>query len=400
MVISSLLTAARRAAPLSRVLREDTASAPPRRVIQLVSSLNCGDAVGNEVSAIDELLRRNYCRTELWCAHAQPGTLPVRIVSRLPPLSGDDLLIYHFASLCPFAPQVAEAKCRVLLRYHNVTPSAFFRGYDPAAERATAGALRQLPALLKRADGALPASEFSAADLRRSGYAGPMEVLPVQLRWSDYAVPPDSNWLRRWGDGTFNVLSVGRIAPNKRLEDVISAYAVFRQRHPRSRLILAGSFSPGDGYYLHLLRHIAALGAENVVFTGHIELPQLLALYRTAGVYLCMSEHEGFCVPLLEAMAFGVPVAAYESSAVGETVGSGGVLFARKDFRSVAEDMERLIAERELWRQRAFARIRDFHYEQSEQRLLRLLHLGERESAPLFPFDSGGSIGYNGENIL
>ena len=119
-------------------------------VVLLVSCLNCGDAVGNEVAAMGEILRRNRYASEIWTGwrHSRWDALPVRVISHLPPLGRDDLLIYHFASQCPFAGEIASLPCRVLLRYHNVTPSTYFHGYDAAAESATANALRQLPEIL------------------------------------------------------------------------------------------------------------------------------------------------------------------------------------------------------------------------------------------------------------
>lgn len=363
------------------------------RVVQLVSCLNNGDAVGNEVAAMGEILRRNRYASEIWTGwrHSRWDALPVRVISHLPPLGRDDLLIYHFASQCPFAGEIASLPCRVLLRYHNVTPSTYFHGYDAAAESATANALRQLPEILPAVDGCLPASRFSAEDLRLRGYGGPLEVLPVLLRWEDYTRPPDAAWLRRYRDGVINVLSVGRIVPNKHLEDVISAYAVFHERHPRSRLILAGSYGEEDGYYRFLQRHIRQLGAEGVEFTGHIRFEELLALYRAGDLYLCMSGHEGFCVPLVEAMAFGVPIAACRSSAVTETVGDGGLLFERGSFRAIADGMEELLAEREYWRQQEARQLRSFDYAHIQRRFLSLLTPAGPEMP--FPFDSLGGGG-------
>jgi glycosyltransferase involved in cell wall biosynthesis len=147
----------------------------------------------------------------------------------------------------------------------------------------------------------------------------------------------------RFSDGRVNVLFVGRGAPNKKIEDVLKTFALFQNAvEKRSRLILAGSFAGTERYRQLLVALARDLKLDEVIFTGSIPQTELNACYRCAHVFLCMSEHEGFCIPLIEALAHRVPVLAYAAAAVPETLGGAGVLFAEKQLEAVAEMMGRL----------------------------------------------------------
>jgi glycosyltransferase involved in cell wall biosynthesis len=143
---------------------------------------------------------------------------------------------------------------------------------------------------------------------------------------------------RIYDDGRVNILFVGRIIPNKRIEDLIRVFAVYqRWLEPRSRLLLVGDHRGHERYYDRLREMVRDLRLDEVVFTGHVDDDELMACYSVADLFLCLSEHEGFCVPLLEAMTFGIPVVAYDAGAVAETLRGGGVLLKDKRPEAVAE---------------------------------------------------------------
>jgi glycosyltransferase involved in cell wall biosynthesis len=156
--------------------------------------------------------------------------------------------------------------------------------------------------------------------------------------------------MERMNDGRHNILFVGRISPNKKQEDVIRAFCCYRKEYdPESRLILIGSAGSMENYLEALKDYVRQLGLEeSVVFPGHIRFAEILAYYRTADVFLCMSEHEGFCVPLVEAMYFGVPIAAYAAAAVPDTLGNGGLLLDSKEPAYAAAAMDRIIRDEGL----------------------------------------------------
>ena len=198
------------------------------------------------------------------------------------------------------------------------------------------------------------------------------QVLPILIPFDDYDTPPCSHTMKKYGDGCTNVLFVGRVVPNKKFEDVIRAFALYqRSFDAEARLILAGGEETLPSYARQLKAWAKALGARNVVFTGKIPFPELLALYRTASVFLCMSEHEGFCVPLLEAMYFDVPVVARRCAAVGETLGDSGVQLASASPEEATAAIRALMSSGEVREQvlaKQCLRLADFSHQRVMER--------------------------------
>src|SRR5207237_5253518 len=174
-------------------------------------------------------------------------------------------------------------------------------------------------------------------------------VPPVVPDFTHLNLPPNTMTAERFDDGWTNVMFVGRVIPNKKFEDVIRAFHVYRTRHnPRSRLLLVGSYG-GFDKYLTMLHHIvAALGTPDVHFLGHVSNEELTAVYDVADLFLCASEHEGFCVPLIESFYKRVPVVAYAATAVPATMDGGGVLYETKDPFEVARLMAAILDDLDL----------------------------------------------------
>lgn len=336
------------------------------RVIQLVSCLNYGDAVGNEVVAFKKALAEAGYVTEIFTETISPK-LPVNIAKQhrfMPPLDEDDIVIYHFASQCALFDIVKKMRCKIILRYHNITPPAFFKGYDENAAKACSIGLKQVKELKDCVDYCLLDSEYNKADLIKYGFTCPMTVMPILIRFSDYELKPGQGVIDRYSDGITNILFVGRVAPNKKFQDVISAFAEYKNNYDKTaRLFLVGSFREDDKYYNELVKHIKSIGVEDVIFPGHIPFADILAYYSIADVFLCMSEHEGFCVPLAEAMYFHVPIVAYSSSAIPSTLGGSGVLLENKDFKSAAAEVNKVVSDKNLKKEiveKQDIRLRDF----------------------------------------
>ena len=200
----------------------------------------------------------------------------------------------------------------------------------------------QAAALAGSATVNLADSAFNAGELAGWGYP-PATVFPLMLDFGKLGGVPDRATMRRFADGKTNILFVGRCAPNKKIEDVISAFAYYQKGvESNSRLILAGSFAGTERYQRLLLAMIRDLKLNNVEFMGSIPQAQLNACYRSARVFLCMSEHEGFCIPLIESLVHRVPVLALSRAAVPETLGGSGVLFSEKHYETIAEMIGRL----------------------------------------------------------
>ena len=189
-----------------------------------------------------------------------------------------------------------------------------------------------------------------------------------------YDLPPSNEILQRYHDDYVNLIFVGRIAPNKRQDDVLKAYHMYKRLYnPKSRLFIVGSYSDEDLYYKEIIQLIERKGIEDVIITGHIPLEEEVAYYKLAHTFVCMSEHEGFCIPLVEAMYFGVPIIAYRSSAVAETLGENGVIVDSKDMNYIAKVInETMSAKTEINRSRKTI-CDKFSYEITRDKLLKYI---------------------------
>lgn len=303
------------------------------KILQLVSNLSYGDAVSNDVLAIDNVLRRHGYHSMI-CAQNIDKRIRRRIIpfSICPRLRKDDILIYHMAIASEMTEYVERANCICVLRYHNITPPDFFEEYDPLSAMACYEGIEQVRQMRDAIDFCLPVSKYNASDLSSYGYRCPMRVVPIVIPFKDYRQKADEETYHAFHDGKTNILFLGRIVPNKKIEDIIESYYYYhRYWNPNSRLILVGNCHEKDPYYGRLKKFIARNEIPDVIFTGHISFKEILAYYRAADAFLCMSEHEGFCVPLVESMLFDVPIIAYRSCAVPETVGDAGILIEKKD---------------------------------------------------------------------
>ena len=337
-------------------------------MFQYTPTVRHGDAVGNDARALDRLMKEMGLRAGLYCEELR-GHFPgenVRRLSRMPKPEPEDVFIYHHSIACSRTDWIRSLNCRKVMVYHNITPPEYFLPYDVNQVDLCRRGLRELREMNDVFSWCLADSEFNRQDLLRAGYACPVDVLPVLIPFEDYRREPDAATLAKYGDGRTNILFVGRIAPNKKQENLIRAFDCYKKTvDPEARLILVGS-SSGARYRARLEEYIRLNGVEDVVFPGHIRFEEILAFYRTASVFLCLSEHEGFCVPLLEAMSFDVPVIALDAAAVPYTLGGSGLLLPEPSPKLAAAAVERLVRDTAL---RAAvvegqrARLRDFSYE-------------------------------------
>jgi glycosyltransferase involved in cell wall biosynthesis len=318
------------------------AGAPSTRaaaIHQLTSGFKAGDAISNDVLAIQGILRSWGCRSDIYSDPA--FTSPVmRGIARDYRQYEDDaaaVMLFHFSIGTTLTQWFAGLKARKIMKYHNITPAHFFAATDKRTSEMLAKGREELAAFAPVPELAVAQSAYSERELVEAGYRR-TGVLPVAVDFDMLDQAPDPEMLARLGGNAVNVLSVGRVSPNKKLEDVIRAFYFFQKTaRLRSRLVLAGAMDPLDRYsnYLHGL--VRELDLRDVIFTRHVTQPELDACYRAAGVFLCMSEHEGFCVPLVEAMHFDVPIIAYAQEAVAETLGGAGILVHEKAFDAVGE---------------------------------------------------------------
>jgi glycosyltransferase involved in cell wall biosynthesis len=321
----------------------------PGAVHQLLSNFDYGDAIGNHVRALRALLRRWGRPSDVYAQYIHEGLArDARFYTRYRDVSSPDrVVLFHFSIGSEVTSFYAGLPDRKVLVYHNITPAEYFVGVNArVADRCRRGRW-ELQRLASVTDLALGVSEFNRRELEAAGFRR-TGVLPILVDWSQYAHPPVAAVEEAYR-ATTNLLFVGRLAPNKRVEDLIKTYYFYRRLEPASRLLLVGSWVDTEGYVAGLQKLAAELGVlDGVVFAGSVSQAELCAFYRCASVYLCLSEHEGFCVPLLEAMHFGVPIVAFAAAGVPGTLGSAGLLVAEKDFPTTAELVHRVVTDRSL----------------------------------------------------
>ena len=316
-------------------------------VHQLVHTLNYGDAISGEAILLQRIFRARYGKSEIFSLHAHDLVKQFRQDWRnFPKLvasqdSGAVRVILHYSLASPLNELYFALGSNVekILIYHNLTPERWYRRYNARVLKDLRQGRNELAKLVEFSDSCWADSSFNAGELEKLG-AGSVEVLSLAFdseRWSRAANAGIERVLR--GHGGKNFLHVGRLAPNKCIEDIIKAFYFYHHKINRqSRLWLVGSDVDNELYSFELRRLVSRLQLkEAVAFVGSVSDEELRAFYESADIYLCMSEHEGFCVPLVEAMHFGVPIVAFDAAAVGDTLGEAGVLLANKEPSLVAE---------------------------------------------------------------
>lgn len=348
------------------------------RVHQLTYGMMMGDAISNHVLEIDARLRGWGYETAIYAQHVRPemATCVCPDEEFVPHIGAeDDLLIYHYSMFTPNMRMFQMARGRRMLIYHNITPPEFFRGWDDLLEvQCTLG--RAGLGLLADCDLALGDSEFNRQELIQAGF--PQEktgVLPIFLPQRHREMSGGNDALRAGlaHANTVNWLTVGRVVPNKAIEDVLRTFYVYNHTiNPDSHLYVVGHrYIPAYDAKLDAL--VGALGLrDQVTFTGRVSDRDLVTYYQESDLYMVASRHEGFCVPLVESMRFGVPIIARKATAIPETLGSAGVLFTELGYEEVAEMAHMIVTDVQL-RERLMACQRERLSELGSDRAERVL---------------------------
>jgi L-malate glycosyltransferase len=356
------------------------------RIDQFVTELAERDAIGQHALALRGALRGAGYESDIWVdAVRRPLRREVRQYLEYPHQPGDvgTAILYHLSwpsAMTDWLGRWTADGGRLFTDYHNVTPPEYFTRWEPGFADDLARGRRQLAQLASRSELAVADSEFNEGELRALGYRHTATSPPL-FDLTALGDPPDKRALaridREQAAGGARWLFVGRLAPNKCQHDVIGAFAIYKRVFdPSAHLTLIGA--PLSWRYLRALHELAAeLGvSENVSIPGSVSPGELRAEYARAGVFVCCSEHEGFGVPLVEAMAQGVPVVAYATAAVPGTVGTGALLLDDKDPVTVAAAVVRLLGDGELRRRQLVAgreRAAQFSLDNSSRRFVEVL---------------------------
>ena len=353
------------------------------RIDQLVAGFTKHDAITNHAIEVRRVLRTAGYESDIYADHIDPRSAssgPLPFADCLQASSRDRLFMYHASTSSRIAAWLAGAAAAgetISLDYHNITPAAYFARWEPVAASNLRKGRMELASLSGLAAFGLADSSYNETELRELGLRS-TAVCPVLIDLERYHRAPvrrTAPRLRRLDrDGGRRWLFVGRIAPNKCQHDVLAAFAIYRRVFdPRARLTLLGT-AESPTYLRAITRLIADLDlGASVEMRPSASFAQLLDSYHAADLFVCLSEHEGFCVPVVEAMELGVPVIAFRAAAVTETVGGGGLLLASKDplvVACAADDVLTNETKRSALVEAGRARAADFSLDLTSKRLL------------------------------
>ncbi len=329
------------------------------RIAILTPSVTTGDAVSNDVLGMYDVLRKRDFDVRVFAegwALDKPRVWPAPRVESFIKKS-TDILIYHYSrGWDPGLELLRNLNCQKVIKYHNVTPPDFFVRYNTDYAAMCAEGRRQITSVADSGcDLYLSASAYNMRELIEAGASESKSFIVPPFHHVDrlHAVEPDASVLNRCRDGKVNICMVGRVAPNKGHPALIEAFAAYHHDYnPNSRLIIVGKEEVRLAKYSTLMRALVKrLGLpDDVIFTGEVSDRALRAYYAAAHVFMITSEHEGFCVPLVEAMAMKIPIVAYASTAIPETVGTVGLVWEERNPYLLAESIKSIVGNRSVGR--------------------------------------------------
>jgi glycosyltransferase involved in cell wall biosynthesis len=316
-------------------------------VHQFATSLSYGDAISDEMLEIRSVLRESGFRSEIFIKMFDPRSARhVRDYRDYKTWSSpENVVIFHFSIGSPVSKLFFRVPDKKMMIYHNITPPEYFVDAHRVLARECYKGRLEINLFVDKVDLALGDSDFNRRELEAVGYRA-TGVLPILMNFAKFDGPADPVTTRLFDNGKTTLLFVGRVIPNKKFEDVLKTFYFYKTHfNPASQLILAGEHRGQERYLAALQDLVVRLRLTDVHFSNHIEFPELLAFYRAADIYLSMSEHEGFGVPLLEAFYNRIPVLGYAAGAVEETMNGGGVVLREKDFPKIAALIDRILGD-------------------------------------------------------
>jgi L-malate glycosyltransferase len=316
------------------------------RINQWVPAAHRGDAIGDSARRVRDSLRGRGLASDLYALTIDDDLRGDVLPFERTDAGTGDVTIFHFALPSAMTRPFGELRGRRVLQYHNITPARFFAPYDPALARLASLGRAELASLAGRVDLALGDSDFNRQELEALSFER-TAVMPIAVDLARITDAPRRAALEEaLDDELTNVLFVGRMAPNKRIEDHIRLAEHYKRYvDAECRFIFVGRYDLVPRYHAMVRALIVRyrMLPERFIFTGPVPDDDLATFYRMSDAYVSLSDHEGFCVPLVEAMAADVPVLAYASTVIPETLGGAGMQFAPKDLEHAAELLGMLV---------------------------------------------------------
>jgi glycosyltransferase involved in cell wall biosynthesis len=326
---------------------------PKVRVDQLIPAFHRGDAIGDTAFHMKQFFLSQGFRSEIFCLNRDEGLEDAcEFFTAYGTPDPSDVTILHYALPSPLTSAFADLPSHKVILYHNLTPHEFFEAFSPEMARISRLGRQELKSLAPRVNLALADSEFNRQELEEAGFTK-TKVFPLFVDFTKYTQPVNRFVYELFRDDRINILFVGRIVPNKKIEDLIRVLFYFKKYvSSLVRLIVIGKTTSLPPYYQSLVRLADEfyLEPEEICFTGHIPDDEMFSLYRAADVFLSLSEHEGFGLPFIESMVFDLPVIAYDCTAVPYTLDGAGVLIRNKKVEYVAELID-IVVRQKKWKQ-------------------------------------------------
>ena len=324
------------------------------RIDQVIPTLASRDAIGGHVMQLRDLLRSRGYRSDIYYGNASPDRLddgfPITRIGE--PSSTGRVLLYQMSIGSGVADIFRDRPERKFVNYHNITPADLIESWVPAVGEEVRWGRAQLRDLAQVTEFAIADSVFNEMELRDAGYPSTTTV-PLLIDPEDFTGSPDpalaARLARQRSRGGADLLFVGKVSPHKGQDDLVKALSAYRRLYdPEARLhIVGGAIS--DEYQLAVERFADELGlADAVEFAGSVSHQELIAYYEGCDVFLCLSNHEGFCVPLLESMYHRLPIVSYRFTAVPETVQQAGLILPDKEPARVAAAIHRVVDDARL----------------------------------------------------
>lgn len=348
-------------------------------ISQFVSGFLDGDAISNYAIELQKMIRAwGYPSYIYGISEHIRSSVPNRCLDMKSYVSHPkNIAIYHFSVGSEMTNYFKSLPEKKVLIYHNITPPKYFKSISEITVSVLKQGREQLKELARIPDLSLAVSAYNQQELVEAGFHQP-QIFPLILNLEDLNTPPRKKILQQFRKPALNILFIGRIAPNKKIENVILAYFYVKKYvEPKARLIIVGNFVNMNRYLSYLKGLAIKLDLQDIFFTGHVPQQDLVSYYQVADVFLCMSEHEGFCIPLLEAMYFNIPVMAYAAAGVPGTLNGAGILIQKKDPIAIAE-MVRMLYENQAFRsaviQKQKERLKNFDLNRWASEFKMLLH--------------------------
>ncbi len=310
-------------------------------IIQVLDALDYGDGVSNDVIDKSLLIKELGYTTSIYSKYCDDRLADTRKDIKELQTNTDDIIIHHYSGYSNIVDKIRTCNCKKIFVYHNITPPEFLGG---EAKKSCENGLKQLNNIKRFYDYFVGDSDYNVSCLKDMNICRNADVLPIMVDFGDKKIISNKK------NNITNFLFVGRIAQNKKIEDIIDLFDYYYNNIDcNSKLFFVGNDQYFNDYTTMLLDHVKTLSSSNnIVFTGKVSDKLLEKHYQESDVFVCMSEHEGFCIPVLEGMFFQIPVFAYDAGAISFTMGDSGILIKSKQYDEISKLIYLILSNKNL----------------------------------------------------